>query len=316
MSQISMRELWKKVCAFFRNRNTLIVIAFLLFLMLAAVLDLFVFHVVFKEPEPSSSSSSISSSSSSSFSSSESVLTEEEMLPGSGNLENSPYVDAAVFDQIKEYNEKNSDVKAWLTVEGTNIDYPVVHYKNNSTYLSLGYDKNYSFNGVIWADYEDKLGNASQISRNTVIYGHNWTNYSADPRIGNANDVMFAQLTAFQHLEFAKENLYIHYTTQDQSMTYKIFAAFYTEESFPYIYPDQDDEDFMAMVESARERSEHDYDVLVNKDDKIISLSTCTRRFGSTDRQRFVVMGRLLRQEEKAGPYEVTANPDPVRPNL
>ncbi|MBC8570671.1 class B sortase [Zongyangia hominis] len=295
----------------------LIVTAFVLFLLLAAVLDRFVFHVVFKAPEePSSSSSSSSSSISSSSSSSKPELTEAEMLPGSGNLENSPYVDATMFEKIKEYSDKNSDVKGWLTVEGTNIDYPVVHYKNNSTYLSLGYDKNYSFNGVIWADYEDILGNASQMSRNMVIYGHNWTNYSADPRIGNENDVMFAQLTAFQHLDFAKENLFIHFTTEEQSMTYKIFASFYTEDTFPYYYPNQSDEEFMAVVESARERSEHDYDVLVDKDDKIITLSTCTRRFGRTDRQRFVVMARLLRQEEKAVPYAVTANPDPVRPNL
>ena len=127
---------------------------------------------------------------------------------------------------------------------------------------------------------------------------------------------MFAQLTAFQHLDFAQENLFIHFTTQEQSMTFKIFAAFYTEDTFPYYYPNLNTDEMMEMVASARERSEHDYDVLVDENDKLISLSTCTRRFGSTDRQRFVVMGRLLRQEEKATPYEVTANPDPVRPNL
>ena len=304
--------LWKKICKFFRNRNVLIATAFVLFLLLAAVLDRFVFHIVLKAPEEPSSSS-VSSSSSSSESR---ELTEAEMLPGSGNLENSPYVDDSVFDEIAEYNAVNSDVKAWLTVDGTNINYPVVQFTDNSTYMSLGYDGNYSYNGVILADYEDRLGNASQLSHNTVIYGHNWTNYSADPKIGDPSDEMFAQLTAFQHLDFALENLFIHFTTQEQSMTFKIFAAFYTEDTFPYYYPNLNTDEMMEMVASARERSEHDYDVLVDENDKLISLSTCTRRFGSTDRQRFVVMGRLLRQEEKATPYEVTANPDPVRPNL
>lgn len=314
MSNHTKPDVGKKIAEFFRNRDVLIVIAFALFLMLAGVLDRFVFQISITEPQESSSVSQSETSSSSS--SSESVLTEAEMLPGSGNLENSPYVDDSVFEKIAEYNAVNDDVKGWLTVDGTNIDYPVVYYTDNSTYMSLGYDGNYSYNGVIWADYEDKYGNAAEISRNNVIYGHNWTNYSANPRIGDPNDVMFAQLTAFQHLDFAQQNLFIHYSTMDQSMTFKIFAAFYTEDTFPYIYPDQSDEEFMSMVEGARERSEHDYDVLVNKDDKIVTLSTCTRRFGSTDRQRFVVMARLLRQGEKATPYAVTANPDPVRPNL
>ena len=88
--------LWKKICKFFRKRNVLIATAFVLFLLLAAVLDRFVFHIVLKAPEEpsSSSSSSTSSSSSSSSTSSESrELTEAEMLPGSGTLENTPYGD-------------------------------------------------------------------------------------------------------------------------------------------------------------------------------------------------------------------------------
>jgi hypothetical protein len=63
----------------------------------------------------------------------------------------------------------------------TNINYPVVYNSDTLYYLERDYYKNASKNGVIWADQDTKFGNASQISKNSVLYGHNWTNYSARP---------------------------------------------------------------------------------------------------------------------------------------
>ncbi|MEG1972810.1 MAG: hypothetical protein RR315_06575, partial [Oscillospiraceae bacterium] len=72
------------------------------------------------------------------------------------------------------------------------------------------------------------------ISDNNVLYGHNWTNYSANPKIGDANDVMFAQLAAYHHLDFAKAHPYIFYSTENEEMTWQVFAAFYTDIDFYY----------------------------------------------------------------------------------
>lgn len=123
-------------------------------------------------------------------------------------------------------------------IPNTNINYPVVVGPDNLYYSAKGYDKNYSYYGVIWADSDTKFGNRNQISQNTVLYGHNWTNVSANPFVTRASDIMFGQLPSFHHLNFCKSTPYIHYSTESEEMTWKVFAAFYTEESFNYITSD------------------------------------------------------------------------------
>ena len=54
----------------------------------------------------------------------------------------------------------------------------------------------------------------------------------------------------------------------------------------------------------------------VNASDKILTLSTCTRAYGQTNQQRFVVMARLLRSGETISEVSITPNPDFKRPQL
>ena len=218
---------------------------------------------------------------------------------------------------IASYQQINSDVKGWLKVPGTNINYPVLHNATDVFYYQdRDLYKQSSRNGVIWADPAVNFGTASQISRNNVLYGHNWTNYSANPRVGYSSDVMFAQLTAYHHLNFAKQYPYLYYSTADQEMTWVVFAAFYTDISFNYIEANPDDTNFAAIINGAKARSRHNFDVAVDTSDKIITLSTCTRAYGQSDKQRFVVMARLLRSGETPTAITVTSNPNPVLPNL
>ena len=133
------------------------------------------------------------------------------------------------WSNIASWKAQNSDVVGWLRIPNTNINYPVVVGPNNNYYSSLGYDKNYSYYGVIWADSDTKFGTSSQISQNTVLYGHNWTNYTATPFIGRAADIMFGQLPSFHYINFCRSTPYIHYSTEAQSLTWKVFAVFYTE---------------------------------------------------------------------------------------
>ncbi|WRS27071.1 class B sortase [Oscillospiraceae bacterium MB08-C2-2] len=217
-------------------------------------------------------------------------------------------------DKISEWNKINGDVKAWLQVGGTNIDYPVIFYPQDVNYYThLNYRKQQDKNGVIWADAKAVAGSAENLTKNTVIYGHNWTNYST-PKIGDANDVMFAQLPAFHYLDFAKQNQFINFSTAEGDMRFQVFAAFYTEIDFYYNNSAPTTDELKAIISSARNRSLHDYDIQVSGDDKIVTLSTCTRVFGKTDRQRFVVMGKLV--DSTAQNVTVTANNDYQKPNL
>ncbi len=217
---------------------------------------------------------------------------------------------------IPKWKAINADVRGWIKVPNTNISYPVVIGPDNNYYSNLGYYKERSRDGVIWADSGTKFGKKADISRNTVLYGHNWTNISANPRIGNVNDRMFAQLTAFHHLNFAQKTPYIQYSTEDESMIFKVFAVFYTEVDFNYIASDPEDPNFLYIIQEAQRRSRFTYDVDVNTTDKILTLSTCTRAYGPSDRQRFVVMARLMRDGEEITPVTITNNPNHKKPTL
>ena len=218
-------------------------------------------------------------------------------------------------DRISYWQSINPDVFAYIRIPGTNISYPVVQNTQDiNYYLSLDIYKNYSKNGVIWTNPDTHSGGTSAtLSDNTVLYGHNWTNYSANPAIGRPGDVMFAQLTAFQYENMCRSYPYIYYSTPSEEMVFKIFANFYTDLSFYYIGTDGYNS---QIISEALQRSRCKFDVDVNANDKILTLSTCTRAYGKTNNQRFVVMARLLRPGEKIEPVEVNYNPNHKQPNV
>lgn len=221
---------------------------------------------------------------------------------------------------IPSYKQINADVKAWLKIPGTNINYPVLQSASGYDphyYLDKNIYRQTSRDGVIYAGSTCLFGaGSSGLSKNTVLFGHNWTNYSAAPRIGSASDVMFGQLTGYHYLNFAKAYPYMWFSTDSQEMAWVVFAAFYTDISFNYIEPNPSDSMFASIISGAKARSRHNFDVEVSTSDKIITLSTCTRAYGSSDKQRFVVMARLLRSGETLKEVGVTANPNPVLPSL
>ena len=83
----------------------------------------------------------------------------------------------ADFNKLKE---KNADIKAWIKVNNTNINYPVVQANNNSFYLTHNLYKEQNSAGWIFADYRNNL---ETLDKNTILYGHN-----------RLNDTMFAEL--------------------------------------------------------------------------------------------------------------------------
>lgn len=60
----------------------------------------------------------------------------------------------------------------WLTMTGTNIDYPVVQGRDNFEYLDKDLQRNFSPGGSLFLDYRNKPGFVDSFN---VIYGHNMT---------------------------------------------------------------------------------------------------------------------------------------------
>src|SRR5699024_5176314 len=65
--------------------------------------------------------------------------------------------------------EMNQDIVGWITIDDTQIDYPILQSEDNIHYLDKNYEDNISRAGSIFLDYRN---NISEPTRNTVVYGH------------------------------------------------------------------------------------------------------------------------------------------------
>ena len=79
-------------------------------------------------------------------------------------------------------------VVAWLMIDDTNINYPVVQGKNNSWFLSRNYKGEFATAGSLFLDYRNSPDFSDYFS---VIYGH---------RMGNGE--MFSDVQRFEDLTF------------------------------------------------------------------------------------------------------------------
>ena len=88
------------------------------------------------------------------------------------------------------------------------------------------------------------------------------------------------------------------YTKQDER-TYQIMAVFYgkvlnqEEDGFRYyrFFGTDEEEEFKAFYDEVKSRSFYDTGVTADKDDELITLSTCTNR---GKRDRLVIVGKRI----------------------
>lgn len=202
-------------------------------------------------------------------------------------------------EQKKEQKKAGYKTIAWLKVQGTTIDAPIIGYDNIEAFNSID-KENYLWNN----NNNEKLYNQVSIS------GHNILNLSSNPEIGLEYFSRFDDLMSFVYEDFAKENKYIQYTIDNQDYIYKIFGVFFEKDynldlSYKNNYSEEKMDNYIKQIKSS---SIYDYEIEVDETDSVITLTTCTRMFGLGDKRQFVVVGRLVRPNEKIDNYEVIAN--------
>ena len=111
------------------------------------------------------------------------------------------------FNKLKE---QNNETVAWIKVNNTNVEYPVVRATNNSFYLNHSFDKSKNSAGWIFADYKNKFDNTD---KNIVIYGHNMR-----------DDSMFGSLKNILNSDWYnnEENTNIALYTENEKYIYKV----------------------------------------------------------------------------------------------
>lgn len=165
------------------------------------------------------------------------------------------------FNKLKE---QNSDAVAWIKVNNTNIEYPVVKGSNNSFYLNHSFDKSNNSAGWIFADYRNKFDNTD---KNIVIYGHNMKDNS-----------MFGSLKNILNSDWYdnEENTNIILYTENEKCIYKVFSIYKIESEDYYITTEfENDKKFEQFVNTIKKRSIKEFDIDVSESDNILTLSTC-----------------------------------------
>lgn len=174
---------------------------------------------------------------------------------------------------------QNADVVAWIEIPGTNIDYAVVHTGDNEYYLNNNAAREPDDAGAIYIDFFNR-GDFSDA--NTVIYGHN-----------KFNGTMFTQLHEYESATFFEQNDVIKIHLPDGMYTYRVFAAYKTDDAnFHYRY-DFGDAAGMAQLLADVAAFGAATTALggVEPSDRILTLSTCVF---FEPRARFVVHAVLV----------------------
>jgi len=217
------------------------------------------------------------------------------LLPHKVNFEMSERASKVEASDIR-YNDYIFDAVGWIRVQGTNIDYPVVINENNVDY-PVQVDK------YAWlSNFEPSFGN------HMIVSGHNVFNLGKNIERENELFTRFEELMNFAYYDFAKENQYIQLTFDGQEYIYKIFGVGFIpvaetgQFSLTYGFDENDAEKFLNNFE---QYNLYDYKIDVNKEDKLISLVTCTRFFSENEEHQFRIIGRLLREGEKIDSYSV-----------
>ncbi|GGN53373.1 MULTISPECIES: class B sortase [Oceanobacillus] len=178
---------------------------------------------------------------------------------------------------------ENEELVGWITVDGTQIDYPILQADNNNDYLRKDFYKNYNILGSIFMDYRNDV---TSLGKNTIVYGHRTKDQS-----------MFEGLTKYADKAFYEEHKTFTFDTLYESYVAEVFAVYNTTTDFNYIQTEfADDEDFNALLKESLSHSLYETDVDVNADDHILTLSTCDYELDEF-KGRFVVQAKLTKKD-------------------
>lgn len=182
-----------------------------------------------------------------------------------------------------ELREQNPDVFGWLTVYGTNIDYPLVQGKDNDTYLNTDAKGEYSLSGALFLDYR----NSTDLSDfNSIIYGHHM-----------AGGVMFGEIGSFQDQEYFNSHRYGSIYCDGRYYGLEFFAFLqtdaYNEELYRPAVSGEEQEAYLTLI---RETAVHCRETGAASGGRLVLLSTCTSNITNG---RHILVGKLTEKPEE-----------------
>lgn len=182
---------------------------------------------------------------------------------------------------LKDLKKLNPDVKAWIQVPKTNIDYPVVQGQDDMEYINKNVYGEFELSGAIFLSCLNKDDFSDPYN---LVYGHNMKNGG-----------MFADVADFTNKEYfethQKGKLYLI----DATRKIRFFACMKVTAADAKIYhPDgYRKENLKDLLDYIQANAVQYRDVNVADENSLIALSTCSE---AETNGRVVLIGKLERE--------------------
>ena len=183
-----------------------------------------------------------------------------------------PYVDFEALD------ERFPGIVAWIKLDGTLLDYPIMQGNDNAFYLSHLPDGTRDRAGAVFLDYRN---NPEFTDKNSLLYGHM-------SRTGE----MFGALKEYRNQAFYDEHPVINLYTSEHDYDIVLIAGYLVDsgvETPPMSF--RDDAAFERYISNLKRRSVFRSDVETELDDRLVCLCTCAYDFTNA---RLVIVGKLV----------------------
>ena len=192
-----------------------------------------------------------------------------------------PGLEEAAFEPFMDFEalgERFPGIVGWIKLDGTAIDYPIMHWTDNDYFLGRLPDGTVHRSGSIFLDYRNS---PDLLDKSILLYGH-----------ASRTQEMFGSLRNFRGQEFYEAHpiVYIYTPTMDYELV--LIAGYLVDsgtETPPMSF--RDDEAFLKHIGDIKRRSFFKSGVDVGPDDRIVSLCTCAYDF---DNARLIIVGKLV----------------------
>lgn len=168
----------------------------------------------------------------------------------------------------------NSECFGWISIAGTNINYPVMHTPSNQQkYLNKNFYGEYSYSGTPFLD-----SRCFADSTNLIIYGHHMN-----------NGTMFADLCNYTDYSYFTEHPTVVLETKDGAFSYSVFSVMRvkSDDDWYKFTTAETETSYEKRISYAIENSLYDTEITPVYGQQILTLSTC---YGYNQDDRILVL--------------------------
>lgn len=198
-----------------------------------------------------------------------------EPLSTQGIILKSNYINPKFEALLKE----NSDTVGWLKIPNTRINHVILQGDDNIFYLEHDFFGNKSVSACMMLDSGCDI---EKVEKHFVIYGHRMK-----------SGTMMNDILKYEDKEFFYANPIIEFDTIYEPMKWEVFSTYCRDYNFnntQIVFGSN--AQWLSYIESFKNESYYETNVVLKEDDVVLTLYTCDYRFNGA---RYVIHARLIK---------------------